>query len=154
MVEYIIFAVVAVYAFNAILGGYVFKNIFSREKEKIKPPEEPQQKVTEIERIREVVVVKPVYVSQPVRQPEMQPLPANKTFVSVIFRKRARKRYDYFLGDNFDVKVGDFVEVYVHSKISGQVEWKVAKVVYMSKPGEVSEKARSTILKKAAYDKW
>lgn len=76
------------------------------------------------------------------------------TFVRVIFKKNDEKYYDYLLGDNRDVKVGDFVEVYFNNKISGKTERRVAKVVYISKPGEISEYARSEIKGKADRPKW
>ena len=80
--------------------------------------------------------------------------PKQKKFVRVIFKKNDVKTYDYFLGDNFDVKVGDFVEVWATSKFTGQNELKIVKVVYISKAGEISYKATKTILRKAAYPKW
>lgn len=83
------------------------------------------------------------------------PPPADeKIFVSVIFKEHDQKYYDYFLGDNHDVKVGDFVEVYFNNKISGKTERRIAKVVYISKPGEISEYARSKIKGKADRPKW
>ena len=42
--------------------------------------------------------------------------PDDKRFIKVIFNPDAQKSYDYFLGNNPDVKVGDFVEVYVSDK--------------------------------------
>ena len=43
--------------------------------------------------------------------------PANKKrFVRVIFTPDSTKCYDYLLGNNPDVKIGDFVEVYVSDK--------------------------------------
>ena len=33
-----------------------------------------------------------------------------------MFNKYDDNRYDYFLGDNYDVKVGNFVEVYAYNK--------------------------------------
>ena len=77
-----------------------------------------------------------------------------KIFVSVIFKEHDQKYYDYFLGDNHDVKIGDFVEVYFNNKISSKTERRIAKVVYISKPGEVSEYARSKIKGKADRPKW
>ena len=83
------------------------------------------------------------------------PPPVNeKIFVSVIFKKHDQKYYDYFLGDNHDVKIGDFVEVYFNNKISGKTERRIAKVIYISKPGEISEYARSKIKSKADRPKW
>lgn len=76
------------------------------------------------------------------------------TFVSVIFKENDQKYYDYFLGNNHDVKLGDFVEVYFNNKISGKTERRVAKVVYISNPGEVSEYARSKIKGKSNRHKW
>lgn len=75
-------------------------------------------------------------------------------FVSVIFKEHDKKYYDYFLGDNPDVKIGDFVEVYFNNKISGKTECRIAKVIYISEPGEVSEYARSVIKRKADRYKW
>ena len=77
-----------------------------------------------------------------------------KKFVKVIFKKGDRKRYDYFLGDNFDIKVGDFVEVWAYSKFSGSEKLKVVKVVYISEPGEISYKATKTVVGKAERQKW
>lgn len=77
---------------------------------------------------------------------------SSKTFVQVIFKKRGKKRFDYLLGDNYDIRVGDFVVVHVNN--SGKTTWKIAKVVYISKPGETSNHAKSEIIKKADYPKW
>ena len=76
------------------------------------------------------------------------------TFVRVIFKKNDTKYYDYLLGDNRDVKIGDFVEVYFNNKLSGKTESHVAKVIYISKPGEISEYARSKIKRKADRPTW
>ena len=84
-------------------------------------------------------------------QPQLPP--SSGIFVSVIFRKGDRKYYDYFVGDN-DVHVGDFVEVYFNNKATGRVERRVAQVIYVSEPGEVSEYARSKIKRKADRPKW
>ena len=85
--------------------------------------------------------------------PVLQHIDEN-TFVSVIFKERDQKYYDYLLGNNPDVKIGDFVEVYFNNKLSGKPERRVAKVVYVSKPGEISEYAKSKIKKKADRPKW
>ena len=77
-----------------------------------------------------------------------------KRFVQVIFKKNSKRRYDYFLGENYDIKVGDFVVVWVHDKFSGENKWKIAKVLYISSPNEVSDKATSTVIKKADRPKW
>ena len=77
-----------------------------------------------------------------------------KAFVRVIFKKNDRKYYDYLLGKVDGVQIGDFVEVYFSNKNSGKTERRVAKVIYISKPGEISEYARSAIKKKADYPKW
>ena len=81
------------------------------------------------------------------------PPPSSETFVSVIFKEGDKKYYDYFVGDN-DVRVGDFVEVYFNNKASGKVERRVAKVIYVSEPGEVSDYARSKIKRKVDRPKW
>ena len=57
------------------------------------------------------------------------PSPSAKRFVSVIFEKGDKKRYDYFLKDSDNVKVGDFVEVYALDKRSGKSKWNVVKVL-------------------------
>ena len=80
--------------------------------------------------------------------------PAPKKFVKVIFKQGDVKQYDYFLGDNFDIQVGDFVEVIAHGKFSGKDELKIVQVVYISKPGEISYKATKTVIKKSQYRKW
>ena len=79
---------------------------------------------------------------------------AEKRFVQVIFTPESKKCYDYLLGDNQDVNVGDFVEVYANKMNNGKPEWSVAKVVYISEPGEVSKHAKSKIKRKSNYNKW
>ena len=86
--------------------------------------------------------------------PLLQPPVYRGIFVSVIFNKGDQKSYEYLLGDNRNVKVGDFVEVYAKNKASGEVERHIVQVVYLSKSGEISRYAKSAILKKADYDKW
>ena len=85
-------------------------------------------------------------------QPQLPPS-SSGIFVSVIFRKGDRKYYDYFVGD-IDVQVGDFVEVYFNNKVTGKVERRVAQVVYVSEPGEVSDFAKTEIIKKSTRTKW
>lgn len=79
--------------------------------------------------------------------------PPSGIFVRVIFREGDTKYYHYLLGDN-DVQVGDFVEVYAVDKNDCKLKCKVAQVVYISKPGEVSKYAKTEIVKKADYPKW
>ena len=79
---------------------------------------------------------------------------SEKRFIQVIFTPNSKKRYDYLLGDNHDVKIGDFVEVYFNNKISGRTECRIAKVIYISEPGEVSEYDKSKIKRKSDYKKW
>ncbi|MBR1806209.1 MAG: hypothetical protein IJ774_07480 [Selenomonadaceae bacterium] len=79
--------------------------------------------------------------------------PPSGTFVRVIFNEGDTKYYHYLLGDN-DVQVGDFVEVYATDKSDGKLKCKVAQVVYISKPGEVSKFAKTEIIKKADRPKW
>ena len=81
------------------------------------------------------------------------PPPSSETFVSVIFKAGDKKYYDYFVGDN-DVRVGDFVEVYATDKNDGKLKCKVAQVVYISKPGDVSKYAKSAIKGKSNRNKW
>lgn len=76
------------------------------------------------------------------------------TFVRVIFKKNDKKYYDYLLGKVDGVQIGDFVEVYFNNKLSGKPERRIAKVIYISKPGEISEYARSAIKRKVNYSKW
>ena len=82
-----------------------------------------------------------------------KPQHAAKRFVKVIFTPESKKCYDYLLGDNQDVNVGDFVEVYV-STDNGKSEVAVAQVVYISEPGEVSKFAKSKIKRKSKHNKW
>ncbi len=58
------------------------------------------------------------------------------------------------MGDNFDVKVGDFVEVWATSKFSGRDELKIVKVVYVSEPDEISYKATKTVVGKSELRGW
>ena len=81
------------------------------------------------------------------------PPPSSEKFVSVIFKEGDIKHYDYFVGDN-DIQVGDFVEVYFNNKSTGKVERRIAKVIYVSEPGEVSDYARSNIKRKSNRNKW
>ena len=81
------------------------------------------------------------------------PSPSTRTFVRVIFRADDEKYYDYFVGNN-DVQVGDFVEVFASDKDRGVPTCKVAQVVYVSKPGEVSDYAKSVIVKKVDRHNW
>lgn len=89
---------------------------------------------------------------QKIFQPKLPP--PSGTFVSVIFKEHDTKYYDYLLGDNRDVQVGDFVKVYFNNKATGRVECRVAQVIYVSEPGEVSEYARSKIKCKSDRTKW
>lgn len=90
------------------------------------------------------------FTPPPINNPQLTL--SSKTFVQVIFKKHGKKRFDYFLGENYDIRVGDFVVVHVNN--SGKTTWKIAKVVYISKPGEISNHAQSEIIKKADYPKW
>ena len=110
---------------------------------------------------------KPQPLPPPVVTPPIVALPTNQTvvdttpkltkakkFVSVIFNEGDEKSYDYFLGKHRNVHVGDFVEVYATDKTDGKPKWAIAQVVYVSKRGESSKYAKSTIVKKADYPKW
>jgi len=77
-----------------------------------------------------------------------------KRFVSVIFSEDSKKSYDYFLGKHKNVQVGDFVEVYADKLDNGKPKWAIAKVVYLSSPGETSEYARSSIKRKSDKKEW
>ena len=77
-----------------------------------------------------------------------------KKFVKVIFKKDDNKKYDYFLGDNSDIQVGDFVEVLAHGKFSGKDELKIVQVVYISSVGEISYKATKTVVRKSNIRRW
>lgn len=85
---------------------------------------------------------------------EIQPPIKDKTFVQVIFTPDSKNHYDYLLGNNPDVQVGDFVEVYVADKDGGKPNWSIAQVIYISEPGEVSEFAKSKIKRKSNRPKW
>lgn len=124
-------------------------------------PNEETPKIREV--VVEKIVEKPIYIQQPkkpnyfpeqIQKSNPQYFSNDKRFVQVIFKKNSKRRYDYFLGENYDVQVGDFVVVWVHDKFSGENKWKIAKVLYISSPYEVSEKATSTVIKKADRPKW
>lgn len=78
----------------------------------------------------------------------------NERFVSVIFRKGARKRYDYFIGENHDLKVGDFVVVPVYENNPYKFDLKIVKVKYVSEYGEISTRAYSTVIGKIDKRMW
>lgn len=82
------------------------------------------------------------------------PPPSSETFVRVIFNKGDEKQYNYLVGELRDINLGDFVVVNVNDRVAGKTKWKIAQVVYISKPGEVSEFAKSAVVKKADYPKW
>lgn len=85
---------------------------------------------------------------------QIQPQIKDRRFVQVIFTPDAKNSYDYLLGNNPDVQVGDFVEVYVADKDGGKPNWSVAQVIYISEPGEKSEYAKSKIKRKSNRPKW
>lgn len=85
---------------------------------------------------------------------ETKKSPEIKKFVRVIFKKGDSKKYDYFLGDNYDIKVGDFVEVWATSRFSGRDKLKIVKVVYISEAGEISYKATKTVVRKSDTRGW
>lgn len=78
----------------------------------------------------------------------------NERFVSVIFRKGARKRYDYFIGENHDLKVGDFVVVPVYENVPSKFDLKIVKIKYVSEYGETSKRAYSTVIGKIDKHTW
>lgn len=75
-------------------------------------------------------------------------LPITRKFVSVSFKEGDTQTYDYFIGDNDDLKVDDLVEVPFRSKYSGANEVKIATVKYISVPGEQSNFAKSNVIRK------
>lgn len=75
-------------------------------------------------------------------------LPITRKFVSVSFKEGDTQTYDYFIGDNDDLKVNDLVEVPFRSKYSGANEVKIATVKYISVPGEQSSFAGSNVIRK------
>ena len=77
-----------------------------------------------------------------------QTFPTTRKFVSVSFKEGDTQVYDYLIGDNYDLKVGDLVEVPFRSKYSGANEVKVATVKYVSVPGEQSNYAKSNVIRK------
>ena len=78
----------------------------------------------------------------------------NKSFVSVIFKKGGRKRYDYFVGDNHDLKVDDFVVVPVYENNPAKFDLKVVKIKYVGAYGEISTRAHSTVIGKIDKRMW
>lgn len=80
--------------------------------------------------------------------PVKPPLPlSDEKFCSVRFPGRSKKTYDYFIGDLEDIEVGDIVEVFVHDRWTETIVKKLATVTYLSRDGEVSPYARSTVIK-------
>ena len=134
---------------------------------------ERPQPVRESERIRKVIGKQPVIkIQQP---PKNSPPPPKSTkgkrFVQVKFKESSRKCYDYLIGDVRGLKVGDVVLVPIHKSKErldkeirrmiiemeltgkpGEMPRKTtclrAKIMRISKPGEVSQYARSVIIKK------
>ena len=130
------------------------------------PPQKPQ--------------VSPIPKPQGIRKPptvKPAPNPSPKRFVQVIFKKGSHKRYDYLLGNLRGLKVDDFVLVPIRKskerldkeiqrmlieiELTGKIGEKPrkttclpAKIKYISKPGEVSEHARSEIIKKLDNRTW
>ncbi|MBE8955394.1 MAG: hypothetical protein SR2Q5_07000 [Quinella sp. 2Q5] len=141
-----------------------------REKEhetpQVSPPKKPQVLTTQKpQTTRKPPTIKPA------------PNPSPKRFVQVIFKKGSHKRYDYFLGNLRGLKVDDFVLVPIRKskerldkeiqrmlieiELTGKIGEKPrkttclpAKIKYISKPGEVSEHARSEIIKKLDRKAW
>ena len=159
--------------FLALFAFYLWnehnKEVLRLEKEKLErdreikrlqsqnqpPLSAPPERIHTVETIREKETI---YVPFPVQQPPQklpyQALPSAKTFVQVIFKKNSKRRYDYYLGDNYDVRVGDFVEVYAYDKWAGKSRLKIAKVLYISAPGQTSAYANTVIEGKTVQPKW
>lgn len=110
------------------------------------------------------------------REPVSTP-PTKKRFVQVIFKEGDEKRYDYLLGDIHDLKVNDFVLVPIRKskeRLDKEIERMIieleiagkpgekprkttylrAKVKYISKFGEISEYAKSEVIKKLDKKTW
>ena len=79
---------------------------------------------------------------------------SNERFLSVIFKKGGRKRYDYFVEDNHNLKVDDFVVVPVYEYDPAKFDLKIAKIKYISSYGEISNKAHSMVIGKADRYSW
>lgn len=77
-----------------------------------------------------------------------------KRFLRVIFTKGSNRFFDYLLGDNRGIKVGDFVMVSYFDKKKKKSELTAAQVIYISGENEFSENATSKIIGKADYPKW
>lgn len=92
--------------------------------------------------------------TQKISVKEIKTPPPEKRFVQVIFKPDAENYYDYFLGNNTDIQVGDFVEVYANDTDNGKPSWTVAQVIYISEPGEVSKFAKSKIKRKHDNHIW
>ena len=68
--------------------------------------------------------------------------PFGKKFVRVVFKGYSNKEHDYLLGNHKNIKVGDIVLVGTKNGA------RQAQVAYISHSGEVSEYAKSPIIKK------
>ena len=149
-----------------------------REKEhetpQVLPPKKPQ--VTLKPPTIKPAPTPPIYTPQ-LTPTVATPAPSPKRFVQVIFKKGSHKRYDYLLGNIRGLKVDDFVLVPIRKskerldkeiqrmlieiELTGKPGEKPrkttclrAKVKYISKRGEVSEYARSEIIKKLDNRTW
>ena len=155
----------------------------SRNKEKnirVSTPSVPQPKPRPTRKphtVRKTFAVSNPSVPHPRPRPTRKPLPVEKRFVQVAFNERSQKRYDYLLGNIYDLEVGDFVLVPIRKSKERldkefqrlAIEMEItsrrgekprkttclrARVKYISEPGETSEYARSKIKRKTDRRKW
>ena len=59
-----------------------------------------------------------------------------------------------FFDEQIDIRVGDFVLVSVYNKFTNKKEKKIAKVVFVSSEGEVSNYATSFVIEKVYNIAW
>ncbi|MBR5913722.1 MAG: hypothetical protein IKZ58_05130 [Selenomonadaceae bacterium] len=75
---------------------------------------------------------------------------SSRKFVSVKFKESDTQLYDYLIGDNYDLKVNDRVEVPISSKFTDKTT-KIATVKYVSSDGEYSDYAKSYVIRKVNF---
>ena len=154
--ENILMFIAVVYVLHLIVGSQLIKKFFDLPENNTELPDKPHtppQPPVIIDQ-RPIIIINQPPRPQPAQQQYLPQPVNNATFVSVIFKRGDRKSYDYFLGNNYNVRVGDFVIVYARDKKSKTAERKIAQVVFISSFGDVSPYARSEIVGTSSYRGW
>ncbi|MBQ6297122.1 MAG: hypothetical protein IJK81_05455 [Selenomonadaceae bacterium] len=94
------------------------------------------------ERLKQLLREKDKEIEKLKKELEGKKQPTGRKFVSVKFYRNSPDKFDYFIGKITGLKIGDYVMVPVKGTL------KPATVCYISKPGEISQYARSEIVSK------